>query len=162
MCATHHDGSQDTLAATHTDGTPVHLALVHTGGNILLYAQGVLASGPTASGNTTTLLPSLLVGGATSLNAFFQGRVDMVATYNVAVSAEEIAAIAGSKRTRIRKTHPTGLWLFDNCADGASGDGVLARDHSGNGEPLTIDNGANNTGATCRASAQLGRWGGIQ
>jgi Concanavalin A-like lectin/glucanases superfamily len=163
LCTVHNDAAVDEINKTdYVDGTLSHVAVTHTGGTLFLYVQGVLYSS-IASGDTTDLTQSLMIGNAFSGRPGpFQGVIDSVATYNVALSAGEIAAIAGARRTRTYKTMPTAYWTFANCADGTSGDGVVFHDLSGNGRPLTGDNGGLNAGFTCRGSQALSRHGGIQ
>jgi hypothetical protein len=160
LCGGNRDGDYDSLETTYAGaGTTVHLAVTHSGGTLSLYHNGVfVASG--SSGNTEQVTNALKVCDGRGNPA--QGVVHHVALYDVLVPVSEIAALASNKRPRLRRTMPTGEWLFDNCAPGTSGDAVVFRDHSGQSRTLTGDNGANNTGLTCQASVVLGRHGGIQ
>lgn len=162
VCVQNRDaGGNDQIGTTHTDGTPVTVALVHTGGTLYLYKNGVQATS-IASGDTVDMNRLMTICSTDGHNTPFNGVIDQVITYNSALSAGEIAAVAQGRRTHLRKTTPTAMVTFDNCADGASGDGVVFRDLSGNGRTITGADGANNTGLTCRSSTVLGRWGGIQ
>jgi hypothetical protein len=165
LCMGNNDGATDEVmydtAETTFAGTPIHLAMTHTGGTITLYANGTQIT-TASSGDTSSLTDSLTLCGNTGTFAAAEGRFHHVALYNVVVPAEEIAILATSKRPRLRRTLPTGEWLFDNCGDGAAGNAVAFRDHSGNARTITADDGANNTGVTCRAGALLTGIGGIQ
>ena len=162
VCTNHHDGAAaDQLSGTVTDGTLMHLAFTHTGGVNTLYINGVVAQSG-ASGDLSTLTPLLTVCGNTGLFAHAQGRIEEVVVSPTAFDANEIAVLASSRRPRLRRTPASGNWLFDNCPGGASGDGVLFRDHSGNARTLTGNDGANNTGLTCQATRALAFGGGIQ
>jgi hypothetical protein len=161
LCTNHHDGTVDQMQSPYVEGTPIHIAMTHTGGGMVLYADGV-AVDTVASGDLSTLTPLLSICGNTGVFAAGQGIIDYVATYDVAVPADEIAALAVSRRPRLRRTIPTGEWLFDNCTPGSGTDAVVFRDHSGNSRTLTGSDGANNTGLTCQASTVLGMHGGIQ
>ena len=55
-----------------------------------------------------------------------------------------------------------GYWPLDDCSDGTSGDAVAFVDRSGMGNNGTGDNGANNTGLTCRDSSYLSYPGGAR
>ena len=163
LCVGHHDGGLDTLntGATYTDGTLVNLTFVHSGGATTLYKDGVsVATG--GSGDLSTLTVSLTVCGNTGVFAPAEGRIHHVLTSSSAMPAEEVAILASSKRPRLRRTAASGEWLFDNCGDGAAGNAVDFRDHSGNARTLTGDDGANNTGLTCRASTVFSYLGGMQ
>lgn len=163
ICGMHRDTVPVTtsITGTHTDGTPAHVALVHTGGTLAMYINGVLVAAPSSSGNTAALTNTLRLCGSNGFTGL-NGTLDLVALYNVALSAGEVAAIAGARSTGIYKTMPTALWTFDTGADGASAHGVAIRDLSGNGRTVTGNDGADNLGMTFQSSTVLRRWGGVQ
>jgi Concanavalin A-like lectin/glucanases superfamily len=162
FCGYNWDGSADTTAAPYTPGVRIHLALVHTGGTLALYTNGAL-TGTVASGDTEALTRTLRAcGGVTATGSAavpFQGRVEEVKLYDVALTASMIAAEGTSGVHNVIPTASTGRWLFDDCTIGASGAGVLFRDRTGNGRTITGDTGANATGLACNGSTMSYPWG---
>lgn len=162
LCGYNFDGTSDNvIGPTFSLNTSHHLAWVHTGGNLTFYVDGS-AIGTVASGNTTSLAGALAICTAGSGGAAASGVVSEVRVYNVALSVNEIVAMASSRARRLGSTQPTGQWELGACADGASCDAVSLLDLSGNGRHITGDNGANNTGLTGRASAVLTNPFGVQ
>jgi len=83
----------------------------------------------------------------------FHGMLAEIRVFSEALSVSEIASLASNR------AHYTGVsraqtvyWVFDQCTDGANGNAVAFQDRSGNGNTLTADDGANNTGMTCSSS----------
>jgi hypothetical protein len=132
-----------------------HLAMTLTGGTLTLYVDGVSA-GSTASGNQTCTSDTIFMGTGLA------DRLAGVLTYDVGLSAGEIANLAGSRTYGPVRTQPTADWRLTQCADGASGDAVSFKDRSGNGRDGTGSDGANNTGLTCRGSEYLKYKAGAQ
>lgn len=132
-----------------------HLAVTWTGGVMRLYLDGIEVS--SASGLVGMLNPTgtLQLAGVTGADDTWNGRLANPRTYSVPLSAAEIEVIAKSKSYRFVKTNPTGWWSLSECADGAAGNGVVYADHSGNGRTMTGNDGANNTGLTCRGFTNL-------
>lgn len=150
MCVWQYSGgSAQTVKPTPAPGSPHHLGWVHGGGTLFAYDQGVVF-GSTGSGDTDDLATNLAVCRAAGTTA--NGTVSEILVYNVALSASEIAALAGRRRYGAGSTQPTAHWRLDSCADGAACAGVSFVDGSGNGRTLTGVNGP-----TGRASAVLTR-----
>lgn len=161
ICGGHFDGASATVFFPPSSmiGHTMHVALVHSGGTLAIYYNGVLRDS-VPSGNTDALTQLLAVG--KPAGGGLQGRIHHVATYNVAVPPAEIAVLGASRMPRLRRTLPTGEWLFDNCAVGANGVGVNFRDHSFNARTLAgVDPNTSNT-LLCRGTPFLLRPGGIQ
>lgn len=156
LCGSHWDGTTDNINVV-TGGVVnnnMHVALVHGGGNLLVYYSGVQQGSAIASGNTDALTQSFAV--ALTGIIHYAGRIDHVATYNVALSAEEIKVLFSSRKLRLQRTKPTGEWSFDNCAMGTTATNPF-RDISFNNRTLTVAGGP-----ICRGQVQLSYPGGIQ
>jgi hypothetical protein len=163
LCALVFDDNANTI----NDGTSsanawYHLALTWTGGTATFYVNG--AAQTPVSSLTALLEPnqSLNLAGVASTDDSWPGRLADARAYSVALSAAEIAAIAGGRSYRFAKTQPTGWWPLMSCADGAAGNGVVFPDSSGNGNSMTADDGPDNTGFTCRGSLFLRNPHGVQ
>jgi hypothetical protein len=132
-----------------------HLAQRVGAGTITLFVDGVNVSSLGGVTNLEFLTYTLLL--CKGITHVVGDRVAEVAFYNVAVPDGDIASIAGSRHSGLGRTAPTGYWPLRDCADGASANGIAFRDHSGLSHPATGDDGANNTGLTCRASELIRR-----
>jgi hypothetical protein len=148
-------------SATYTNNAWVHLAAVHAAGTLVFYKNGVQITS-VAAGNIDDISRVLLIGfgtAMTSLSQSFEGTLAEVIFAPTALSAGVIANLASG----VRRTAPVALSLslpLDDCADGASGEGVSFKDRSGNARHGTGVDGANNTGLTCKASDRLSYpWG---
>lgn len=162
LCGYNFDGTSDNvIGPVFSLNTSHHLAWVHTGGNLTFYVDGT-AIGTVASGDTAGLTSALALCAAGSGGNAASGVVSEVRVYNVALSVNEIVALAASRARRLGSTQPTGQWELGACADGASCDAASLLDLSGNSRHITGDNGANNTGLTGRASAVLANPFGVQ
>lgn len=154
-------GSGTETTGSYSVNVPVHIAAVLTGGNHLLYINGVQAATVASNAIFDVTFPVSLCGGA-NFGAATQGRINEARTYGTTVpSAGELAAIAQSRTQRLAKTTPTGWWDFNECTPGSSSNGIVFRDTSWNGRPITGDDGANNTGLTCQGGALLRLPGGM-
>lgn len=141
------DGASKQITSASSSGWH-HLAWTLSGGTLTAYVDGVSA-GTLASGNQQCTTGTLRMG---------ENMVDRLAglmTFNTALSAGEIANIAGSRIFGPVRTQPSADWRLTDCADAASGDAVSFKDRSGNGRNISGDNGANNTGLTCKGSEFL-------
>lgn len=145
LCVWNYDGTFDEIAVAYTNNAWTHLAWQHSGGNLLFYKDGALVSS-TASGNTGALDQTFLLckpgAGATP---FGEGTIGEAAIFSSALSAGEIAAIAGSRLHRIASSAPSGSWELGSCGEGASCNTNTFLDQSGNARPLTA---AGTTGAS--------------
>ena len=160
VCGGNRDGTYDHVSIPYAgSGTTSHIAIVHTGGNISVYHNGALIN-TIASGNTESVATAVHVCDGRGLP--LEGIVHHVAFFNVAVPASEIMIQGLSKRPRLRRTAATADWLFDNCADSASGDGVVFRDLSGSARTITGNNGADNINLTCKGHRILSFGPGVQ
>jgi hypothetical protein len=167
------EDSPDVWAAKNFDGTTdcavgtfstawVTLTWRHGGGTLELFVNGTLAQS-VASGNTTSLASNaLMLWDGTTANAQYPGPVAQVAFYNTALSDDQIAAYGNSFVRGLLPSGATAIWDFQDCTHGASVDGQVFPDRTGNGRTITADNGANNTGMTCIGSTGMVLMGGIQ
>jgi hypothetical protein len=100
-----------------------HLVGVYDGANASLYVNGQLFSGPTPVGgfapNTNIAVP-LRLGATTFTNRTFDGWVDEVALYPVALGASRIAAhystgstSPGGYAAQVLSDNPVGYWHLD-------------------------------------------------
>ena len=132
-----------------------HVAATRSGTGVTLYVNGS-SDGTGTNGNDCS-------GTGARIGAFndaggngFDGLITDVRIYSRALSAVEILELASArlKYHDITGAVPLGYWPLDDCVDGASGDLVTFIDRAGaiNG---TGDNGANNTGLTCRGESNL-------
>jgi hypothetical protein len=160
VCAGNFDGSVETQVSTPvTVGNWTHLVWVHESGTLFLYQEGMLI-GSVASGTTEDVTPTFLVCGGSSGFSPAEGTVTEVRTWSTALTAGEIANVAQSRMAFVGIRQGSAYWPLDQCGEGASGQGVGFVDRSGNGQTLTGDDGANNTGLTCQASEFLSYpWG---
>jgi Concanavalin A-like lectin/glucanases superfamily len=151
------------LAATYTVDVRMHLAWVHSGGQLLFYKNGALVSAGVASGATENISHTLRVCGgiaASNDNSLRgHGRIIEVKTYNVALTAAQIAAEGTSAVRNVIPVAATARWNFDTCPIGSSAQGVGFPDRSGNARTITGDAGANTTGADCLGSSIPYQWG---
>jgi hypothetical protein len=103
------------LAATNVLAlnTWSHLAGTYDGTTMQLYVNGVLVSSAAQTGNLTTSLGALMIGGnAVSPGKNFMGKIDEVRIYNRALGASEIqldmnTPVVGGVGTK--PTRPTAL-----------------------------------------------------
>jgi hypothetical protein len=156
LCGEVWDGAAKTVtSASISANTWYHLALRLTGGVLTFFVNGVSA-GTVASGAIQSLTSELYICKTFSSLPLPHRIADLV-TWNTGLSDGEIRNLATSGRKYGFRTAPTGYWPLTQCGDGASGDAVVFRDASGNGRTLVGNDGANNSGMTCRASEHLGR-----
>jgi hypothetical protein len=158
LCAYNWDGVDASIGATYTVNVRTHLAWVHGAGTLLLYKDGVLVTS-VASGDTTSLTSSLRLCRPLAASAAAQGRMIEAKTYNVALTAAQIATEGTSAVHNVIPVAASGRWNFDDCAFGANGDGVTFADRSGNGHPITGSWGANTSGLACGGSSIPYPWG---
>ena len=69
-----------------------HLALTYDGATLRLYTNGVQVSSLAQTGNIATSTNPLQIGGDSFYGQFFQGTIDEVRVYNVALTAAQIQA----------------------------------------------------------------------
>jgi Concanavalin A-like lectin/glucanases superfamily len=158
LCGEVWDGASKTLTAGLSANTWYHLALRLTGGVLTLFVNGVSA-GTVASSAITDLTSELYVC-KTGRSLPLPHRIAELATWNTGLADGEIKNLATGGRQYGFRTVPTGYWPLTQCGDGAPGNAVVFRDASGNGRTILAEDGANNSGMTCRASEHLARaWG---
>ncbi len=85
------DGNPDVAGATYTTDVWTHIVWVHGGGRLSVYKDGVLASSAISS-NTTVVGNDVDIGAAGGTK-IFSGMIDEVQTFNVALSAAQIARL---------------------------------------------------------------------
>jgi hypothetical protein len=79
------------IAALPTN-TWTHLAVTYDGAALRLYVNGVQVSSRAQTGNLVTSSNPLQIGGDSIYGQYFQGTIDEVRIYNVALSLSEIQA----------------------------------------------------------------------
>lgn len=162
LCGYNYDGASQEIPVAYTVNVRTHLAWVHSGGTLSFYKDGDLVAS-LSSGTTGNVTRTFrLCGGAAATgqgSMAGQGRVVEAKTYNVALTAAQIAAEGKSAVHNVIPVAATGRWNFDDCAYGATGNGVTFADRSGNTRPLTGSWGANTTGLTCLGSSIPYLWG---
>jgi hypothetical protein len=75
-----------------TANTWTHLAVTYDGATLRLYVNGVQASSLAQTGTILTSSNPLSIGGDTFYGQYFQGMIDEVRVYNVALTAAQIQA----------------------------------------------------------------------
>lgn len=140
-----------------------HVGLRLGSGTLTLFMDGVSVD-TEASGTFIALITTELLRMCSNVSGYAPStdRFSYWKTYNVAVSDAEILRHAKSKLMMYDSTQPTAYWRLDDCASGASGDGVSFKDRGNSDRNLTGDNGANNTGLTCVGNDFLSYPMGIQ
>jgi len=73
-------------------GTWSHLAVTYDGAGVRLYVNGTLAATTSKTGAIATSTNPLQIGGDTSYGQYFNGTIDEVRIYNVALTAAQIQA----------------------------------------------------------------------
>ena len=160
LCATNYTTSEQMVAVAYTNNAWTHLVWVHGGGNLSLYKDGVLVSSVASGASSSLAHPLRLCIGALGSATPGQGVVAAAQVYPSALAANVIESLGKSRTLRLSPIASSGDWPLDDCADGATGDGVSFRDRSGNGRTMTGDDGDNNSGLTCSGSAYLSYpWG---
>ncbi|RJR27996.1 hypothetical protein C4561_00630 [candidate division WWE3 bacterium] len=116
---------------------------------VYLYIDGELIS--TGDDNTTSVASNdddISIGDDPGISGrSFNGQVDEVRIYNRALSSSEV-----------RDLHnwapgPAGYWKMD---ENSAGNGVTLKDSSGNGNPATTYDGANDSGMKCNTPGKFG------
>ena len=136
-----------------------HMALRLSAGTLAVFVDGVSLS---TVGLTTLAVLSAPLQVCRAAGVSTPDRLTDIKVYNVAVSDDEIARQARNKLRTYDRTAPTAYWPLDDCANGAAGHGVTFRDRAGAGRDLTGDDGANDSGVTCRAAEWVSRPMGVQ
>jgi hypothetical protein len=114
-----------------------------TGG---LYTDGVLDS-PVVSGLFGMALSRVCDDGCSEL---FHGRIGALSVYGSALTANELLSLSTWRQLYPGLSRqPIAAWTFDQCPSGGVGNALGFVDRSGNGNTLTGDDGANNTGLLC-------------
>ena len=73
-----------------TTNTWAHLALTYDGANLRLYVNGTQVASQARTGNIATSTNPLQIGGDSIYGQYFQGTIDEVRVYNVALTATQI------------------------------------------------------------------------
>ncbi len=172
------DELQFTVAYDNTNGiwiwqddlsTGVWLTLVLTydGSNVAndpkLYINGSLKTIDTETnpiGNRrSSAAYDLDIGNFDNLERPFNGIIAETALGNTIPNSQGIANLSNSKLRymliQVLGANLKGYWTLDDHPEGTAGDGLTFRDRSGNGNDGTGDDGANNTGLTCKAEEFL-------
>ena len=136
------------------------VGVTDTAGTCVFYysnAAGTMSSGSTDSTTTTTIsytsVPDLAIGAESLAKGdYFNGIIDELAIWDVALTASEMAQLANSRikgmPLQVRPVSLQAYWSFNDQPSGTSADGDMVRDLSGNGNNGTGNDGANNTGLT--------------
>jgi hypothetical protein len=78
-------GTAQLAASTWT-----HLAMTYDGTTLKMYVNGVLATSTTQAGTITTSTNALQIGGDTTYGQYFNGLIDEVRVYNIALTQAQI------------------------------------------------------------------------
>jgi hypothetical protein len=162
LCAHNFDGANTAIPVAYTVNVRTHLAWVHSAGTLSFYKDGALVASASSGATSDVTRTFRLCGGAAAVSGGSvpgQGRPVEAKTYNVALTAAMIAAEGKSFVHNVIPVAATGRWNFDECAFGASGNGVSFRDRSGNLRHMTGSWGANATGLVCQGSSIPYQWG---
>jgi hypothetical protein len=149
-----YDGTFDRVGIEYTPNTWTQVALVHGGGVLSAYKDGTFV-GSVASGPTTLVASTVLYFGGiinnASRNWTFQGDIDEVQVWSIALNAAQVAALmngplAGSEAglaAYYRMTNEVGTSVTDDTGHGWTG--TLLDGGSGvpgNGPILWVPSGA--------------------
>ena len=85
-------GAEAYGTAALTANAWTHLALTYDGATLRLYVNGTQASSLARTGNLATSANALQIGGDSLYGQFFQGTIDEVRVYNVALTAAQVQA----------------------------------------------------------------------
>ena len=126
-----------------------HIAVTYDNGVIRTYANGNLVhtfNGSGAIGDANTGQNDFRIGGRQMqiITHYFQGRLDEVRLYNLALTASEVSALVGTANLG-----PIGYWKFDENS------GTTAADSSGNNNTGTLMSGAGWTTGQSGAAVSL-------
>lgn len=157
------------------DGAWHHVVITANGTAVAIYLDGAsktITVGTGSNNGTFTnvtgadsaSIVSRIINGA-ARDVYFTGTLGLVRVYMSALSATTVAGLFGERLLRSSLAAASSLrasYPLDECADNASGDAVTFVDRAGNGINGTGDNGANNTGLTCKAADFLLYPGGVR
>lgn len=141
------------IAATYDTSATTNNAIIYINGT----SVSLTSTAPTGT-ITSDAAASLAIGNeSTVFSRAFQGIIDEVAVWNSILTANEISILANSRLRRMPlQIQPANLKLYlplESVSDGASADGVVFKDLSGNTNNGTANDGANNTG--CAGSGEV-------
>jgi hypothetical protein len=160
------DGVNNTVwnatVGTLPNNTWTHIAATWDGTTVRLYINGIQEDSTSTGVNPSlnTAVGYVYMGTEGRLADFFAGTMQEAQYWPVALSVNEIESLAKSRLFNVGILSPLEHWSLDGCTDGASVDGAVFADRSGNSFPVTGNNGANNTGLTCQTSTTLSYpWG---
>jgi PKD repeat protein len=150
-----YDGAKKTVTTTgaYNDGRWHHVVATLSGQGMALYLDGQLAGRLTTATFAQPLSGYWRIGGDTSWSgaAFFAGRIDEVAVYPKAVSAQQVAAHHALGTTgRAPNTAPTATFTTKVTDLTAAFDGSRSADSDGTvtGYAWDFGDGATGSGAT--------------
>ncbi len=136
-----YDGNFDQIGIEYTTGQWVQIALVHNGGTLRAYKNGFevgsVASGPTPLPPGGAVLHFGGIINSASKNWTFQGKIDEVSIWNIALAGAEIAAWMNLE---ITSAHPNwaNLSAYYKMSDGL---GTTVTDDSVNSWTGTLNDG---------------------
>jgi len=125
-----------TAAGPLTENAWTHLAATYASGMLKLYVNGQLAASRQHAGSIITSAGALQFGGNNVWGEYFEGRLDNVAVYNVALSASEIAALANTMNSAPVAIADEYTVNEDGTLAVAHANGVLANDSDVDENPL--------------------------
>jgi hypothetical protein len=133
--------------ATFSDGQWHHAALVVTNNTMQIYVDGYLRQSQTGTPWTDAVTP-VTIGAGSDPSNYFTGRIDEVAVYGVALSAQDVrdrwdAGRRGSYQYEVLADRPLAWWPLGESS------GTLAKDASG------ADRHATYTGSPTLGAAAL-------
>ena len=135
-----------------------HLALRLAAGTLSLWVNGVV--GATIASGAPDDTTNEVRGCTNGAGALPPDRLEDPRWYTVAVPDAELETMGKSRIRGIGRTPASAHWHLDTCPDGASGQGHVFPDRTGNGRAMTGDDGGNDTGLTCHGAEWVSRpWG---
>jgi large repetitive protein len=127
----------DSLTSYPTNGAWVHVAATYDGSTVRMYYNGVLEASRAWTGLIAPNSTPLGIGAQSNNARWFQGGIDDVRLYDRALTAGEIAALAGALTNHAPATVGDSYSTPAGTALTVAAPGVLANDTDADGDPLT-------------------------
>lgn len=107
------NGTRKSVSAPAASNAWTHVAGVYDGAKLLLYLNGTLAASTNATGTLATSTRPIAIGNWPAGSAFL-GVIDEVGLYNVALTAPQVAQIAGRDSATPAPKNRKALWVVYN------------------------------------------------
>ena len=140
-----YDSGEDRVGVSYTPNVWTHMVWVHTGGKLQLYKDGVFI-GEVESGDTQATSAEVRIGHSAGFGSAFQGYIDEVQIYPVALSPSQIVQMYtdGASNlaapTVIHSEHTAGTEVWDLEVTPITSLGVVgSTDSSSNTVTITAD-----------------------